>query len=140
MTDEVMMGVGEFRFSINTAAYQTLSRRSAYQWASQRRLGRHAAQQFIGPGEDSLTFKGVIYPHFRGGLGQINQMRAIAETGEPQMVVDGLGNVLGLWCIKSVREGQKRIDGLGIPRRQDFDMELVFYGEDAAPEDGSAAI
>lgn len=131
MTGDVMMAVGDFRFSINTAAYEELSRSASYRWVSQARVGRRPAQQYVGPGEETLRLSGRVYPHFRGGLGQIKAMRDIAETGEPQLIVDGLGYVSGLWVIKQVTEGQTRIDGEGIPRRQDFSLELARYGEDA---------
>ena len=36
----VMMQLGAFQFSISTAAYQELTRRSEYRWASQDRFGK----------------------------------------------------------------------------------------------------
>ncbi|TIM92331.1 MAG: phage tail protein, partial [Mesorhizobium sp.] len=43
-----MMGLGPFRFSLSTAAYQALERSDEYRWVSQDRIGRHPAMQFVG--------------------------------------------------------------------------------------------
>lgn len=130
MAAEILMTLGGFQFAVNTAAHETLQRDTAYRWERQDRLGREPAMQFIGPGEDRITLSGVIYPHFRGGVGQINTMREMAGKGEPLQLVDGLGRVLGPYCIVRVTEGQTVYVGPGIPRRQDFSLELLRYGAD----------
>lgn len=133
------MTLGGFQFSLNTAAHDQLQRQSAYRWEKQDRLGREPAMQFIGPGEDKVTLTGVIYPHFRGGLGQLNTMREMAGEGEPLQLIDGMGNVLGRYCIASVQEAQNVYLGPGIPRRIDFTMELTRYGEDQFSSSGGGS-
>lgn len=124
------MTLGGFQFAITTAAHESLQRDTAYRWEKQDRLGREPAMQFIGQGEDKISLSGTIYPHFRGGLGQLNTMREIAGEGEPLQLIDGLGRVLGPYCITRVTEGQMAFVGPGIPRRVDFSLELARYGED----------
>jgi len=130
MAAQILMTLGGFQFEINTAAHDQLQRQSAYRWEKQDRLGREPAMQFIGKGEEKINLNGVIYPHFRGGLGQLNTMRTMAEGGEPLQLIDGLGNVLGQYCITQVQETQTVYVGPGIPRHVDFSMELARYGED----------
>ncbi len=130
MAAEILMTLGGFQFAITTAAHESLQRDTAYRWEKQERLGREPAMQFIGPGEDKITLQGRIYPHYRGGLEQIDTMRELAGEGEPLQLVDGLGRVMGPYCILRITEGQQTYVGPGIPRRQDFTMELVRYGSD----------
>ncbi len=130
MAAEILMTLGGFQFALNTAAHETLQRDTAYRWERQDRLGREPAMQIIGAGEDKITLAGTIYPHFRGGLGQLNTMREMAGEGDPLQLVDGLGRVLGPYCIARVTEGQTTYVGPGIPRRVDFSLELLRYGED----------
>jgi uncharacterized protein len=129
--NEVMMGLGGYRFGLATAAYQTLERSTAYRWPSQERLGRAPARQFVGKGDDTITLAGVIYPHYKGGLRQVDAMRAEAERGEPLDLVDGFGRVWGAWVILSIREAHSRLLGNGAPLKIDFTIELAAYGEDA---------
>ena len=138
MTAEILMTLGGFQFAITTAAHESLQRDTAYRWEKQDRLGREPAMQYIGPGEDRITLAGRIYPHYRGGLGQLDTMREIAGDGEPQQLVDGLGNVLGPYCITRITEGQVAYVGPGIPRRVDFTIELARYGADTLAGNSSS--
>lgn len=120
----VMMQLGSFQFSITTAAYQELSRRTAYRWAQQDLYGRLPGLQFTGPGEDTMTLPGVIYPEYRGGTGQLNQMRSLAGRGTPLMMVSGVGQIMGRWVIESVDEKQAAFFAYGVPRKQEFTLQL----------------
>lgn len=126
----VMMALGEYRFSLSTAAYNELKRVSEWRWAKQDRMGRKPGRQFTGPDGDTITLPGTVYPHFRGGLGQINAMRAEANKGKPLMMVDGQGKIWGKWCITRIEEGQSAFLADGIPLKMDFSVTLEEYAPD----------
>jgi uncharacterized protein len=127
---ETMMALGTYRFSIDSAAYQELKHSQAYRWQAQERLQRRPAMQFVGAGEESIELSGVIYPHFKGGLEQLDTMRAEASKGQPLLLVDGLGFVWGQWVITQIDEGQSFFQGNGQPLKQSFQLKLVNYGAD----------
>ena len=129
MTD-IMMKLGDFAFGIETAAYQTLARKNSWRWVEQARISRKPAQQAIGPGTEKLTIAGRIYPHWKGGLGQLPALRAVADQMQPQILVDGTGRVWGKFVITKLVETQKHINEQGQPHRQDFNLEIKEYGED----------
>ncbi|MDJ0824255.1 MAG: phage tail protein [Rhodobacter sp.] len=126
----VMMGLGLFRFGVNRAAYQTLTRETGFRWAQMDRVGRKPALQFLGPDAAVITLEGVIYPHFKGGLRQVELMAAMAGLGQPMMLVDGLGWVWSRWVIESVTEKKSFFLGDGAPRKIEFSMTLKAYGGD----------
>lgn len=128
----IMLRLGSFSFSINTAAYSELKRASEYKWAAQERFGQQDALQFTGPGQDSITLNGVVLTAFRGGTGQVQILRAVAAQGRPQMLISGLGDILGMWVIESVEEGQGVFAAAGIPRRQEFSVKLRKYSDGIA--------
>lgn len=125
---EVMMQLGFFQFALDSATYQRLSRSTEYKWARQARIGSTDALQFTGYGPETIELEGVIYPHFRGGLKQIDKMRTQANIGIPLPLVSGLGLVLGLWVVEAISEGQEVFAAQGIPHRQDFTMRMAKYG------------
>lgn len=127
---EVMMTLGDYRFSLPTAAYQNLRRSVEYRWPAQERAGRRPARQFTGIGADTIDLDGVIYPHYRGGLGQLDALRALAGKGKPLILTDGTGKVWGKFCIERVEETQGNFFGDGTPRKQEFRLSLAHYGED----------
>lgn len=126
----ILMRLGAFNFSISTAAYQSFSRSTQYRWQAQERFGRLPAQQYTGPGEDSITLDGEIYPDFAGGLHQIDFMRAEAIKGQPMLMVDGNGYVWQRWVILSIEEGKEVFLSNGVARKQTFTLKITQYGED----------
>ncbi len=130
MASSYMMRLGDYTFSLNTAAYQQLRRQTEYRWPAQQRIGRLPARQFTGPGQEILSLSGTIYPQFRGGTGQVDAMRQKAGQGQPMTLVDGAGRVRGKWVITRVEETQRVLFADGAPRRIDFRLELARYAED----------
>lgn len=123
----VMMMLGPYRFSIRAAAYQALERQTAYSWARQPRIGANDQLQYVGPGAETIWLDGVIYPHYAGGLAQLDKMRLAASVGLPLPLITGRGRVLGFWVIESVREGQTIFEIEGAPLRQEFGLGLGRY-------------
>lgn len=129
MTKRVMLGLGGYKFSISTAAYDALSRSTSWRWPAQERAGRAPARQFTGKGDDTVTLTGIIFAE-QGGLGQIEALRKLADTGKPQIMVDQLGFIRGKWCIEQITEKQDSFFSDGVARRQEFSIQLSAYGED----------
>ena len=124
------MALGEYRFSVSTAAYQEFTHSAEFRWASQERLGRLPARQYLGPGEETISLRGTLHPHFRGGLGQMDRMRAEAARGEPLEMSEGTGRIWGKWVITRVEETRRVFDADGAPRRIEFRLQLARYGEE----------
>lgn len=120
----LMMLWGRFPFGIATAAFQELNRTTNWRWPAQELFGQMPTRQYVGPGDETITLPGVIYPEFRGGTGQIQKMRDIADQGVPQVLVDGRGNILGKWVATSINEQQSVFSGFGIPLKQEFTITL----------------
>lgn len=117
-------------FNLDTAAFNELSRTSAFRWAAQERLTRRPAQQAVGMGDEKITLKGDIFPGFKGGLTQLNTLRSIGQQLQPMLLTTGFGEVLGNWCLVNVNEEQSALLQGGIPRKQGFTLEFVRYGDD----------
>ncbi|NOU53087.1 phage tail protein [Pseudoalteromonas sp. JBTF-M23] len=132
MTSDVMIALGDYRFSVHSAAYSEFRRVSEYRWRSQERLSRTPAMQYIGPGYDEVTMTGTIYPHFNGGLFQVEAMRAEAVKGKPLLLVDGLGYVRGNYVITRIEETQTDIRVAGVAEKIEFNITLKYYGDDNA--------
>ena len=129
MPSDTMMALGVYRFALSTAAYQEFAHRAEYRWARQDVLGAPSTYQYLGPGEQTITLRGVIYPQYKGGLNQISLMRAQASLGIPLYLTDGTGRVWGQWCIKEVEETRRVFEADGTPRRVEFRIVLVRYDE-----------
>lgn len=119
-----------YYFNLDTAAFEELRRQTSFRWAGQERLTRSIAQQAVGQGEDKISLKGVIFPGFKGGLKQLDILRAIGRRLQPVNLTTGYGEVLGTWCLLNIEEDQSNLLAGGIPRKQSFSLEFVSYGDD----------
>lgn len=127
---KVMMILGPYPFMLDTAAPQTVTRRSEFRWARQDRIGRKPANQFLGAGTDEVTLSGEILPHFAGGYGQIDAMRRLAGRGKPLLLVSGRGNVLGDWVITGIEDEGSEFYADGAPGVIAFTLTIAEYGGD----------
>lgn len=136
----VMLQLGGFQFGIKTAAYQELLRTASWTWAAQNRFGQLPGLQFTGPAEETISLPGVIYPEFRGGFGQVDDMRALAAAGKPLALVDGTGASLGRWVVEAVDEKQTVFASAGRPRKIEFTLSLRRFPDEPAASAGTAGI
>lgn len=126
----VLMKLGSFRFSVDTAAYQELTRSNEYRWKTVNTVGQ-LGRQYIGEGLETISLNGTIYPLYKGGTDQLDDVREMARSGEPKILVDGRGNVWGKFTIDRVEERATHFLNNGAPRKQKFTISLTRY-HDAA--------
>ena len=124
---DVMMALGNYRFSTDTAALQALDRIAAWRWNDRAVVGAKPVSEFVGPELEEFNLNGVIFPFYRGGFGQLDAMRAEAGQGKPLRLVDGLGRDLGLWTVRRIEEHQKKLFIAGTPRKVEFSLALKEY-------------
>ena len=138
----------------DTPGFETMQNDAQYTWVSNDRLSRDPAMQFTGPGEQSFTVEGRMFPYHFGGLSTIQRLRDAGRAGKPLILVrfyplkgeldakesiaqaanngkvgwgaENLGNVV----IKRVRTVESRIGAIGIAHKIDFTLELTRYGDD----------
>jgi hypothetical protein len=77
-----------------------------------------------------ISLEGVIYPSHSGKQRTIDDLRAMADEGEPYMLTDGLGRVYGLFAIVSIDEKRSLFLDTNAARRIEFTIELTEYGQD----------
>jgi phage protein U len=119
-----MMSLDMFVFEIGTAPYQELQRREEWRFANSERLGARSKSQFVGPGNDTITLSGALYPGLIGSYSALDKLRAMAAKGEAYSLVSGRGEVMGQWCIKSLDTKHSIFLIDGVARKADFTLEL----------------
>ncbi len=122
--------LGDYVFEADSAPFDKLSRKTSYRWAKQQHVGKLRSLQFLGPDDDTITLSGTFYPHYRGGLEQMDKLRTEAGKGKPLLLVytdKKLGQNLGKWVIKSINENRSILLGNGAPKRIDFTIEILKY-------------
>lgn len=119
----MLMALGQFVFSLQTLAFQSLQRQTAWRHAQNSRVGARAASQFLGPGDDTITLPGVVLPEF-GNRISLDELHTMADAGQPLALVDGTGRVYGQWVITDKTETASHFTTLGQPKRIEFSLSL----------------
>ncbi|AXF38230.1 putative tail protein [Ralstonia phage phiRSP] len=128
-----MLRLGDFNFSLHVAVAQEMRRRAEYKWPSQERFGQLPARQFTGPGDESITLPGVIYPQWRGSANAMAQLRAMGARGQPYLLMDAQGKMYGRWVITDVEEVSSAFAAFTVPRKIEFNVTLQrFDGSDSS--------
>lgn len=120
----MMMCLGLFVFSLDTAAYQELQRQTEWKHPSTSRVGARDAYQFTGPGDDTITLSGWIAPELTGSIFSLDALRSMADSGQAWIMVQGTGRVYGTYVITAMTEGKTMFDKRGDPRRLEFSLTL----------------
>ncbi len=126
----MLLSLGDFRFSIDTAPYDGMDVDAEYPWAKVDRLGASPQMQAMGKEHRRMTLKGIVITTYRGGVGQPEALRQMAGRMEPLDLVTGDGRALGKWCIVRVGESDSHFFTDGVPRKQSFTLELERYGDE----------
>lgn len=119
----MLMCLGQFVFSLTTLSPQELQRKTNWRHAATSRIGARAAHQFLGAGDDTIVLPGLILPEF-GQRVCLDEIHAMADTGEAWMLVDGNGRVYGEFVITDKDETGSLLDRTGNPLRVEFTITL----------------
>lgn len=125
----MMMILGMFVFTLKTAPYQDLQRKTDWRHPSQPRVGQRPAYQFLGPGDDTITLSGTLYPEITGGRLSLDLLRAMAEDGKAWPLIEGSGRLYGFWAITGVTETSTEFFRDGVPKKIEFSLALTRVDE-----------
>lgn len=125
----MLMTLGFFVFDMPTAPYQQLQRQTDWRHPSQSRVGQRPAYQYLGPGDDTITLTGVLYPELTGGRLSLDLLRTMAEQGKGWPLIEGSGRLYGFWSITSISETSSELMRDGTPQKIEFSITLIRVDE-----------
>jgi phage protein U len=123
----IQMMLGALLFALDTLAYQKFQRQSTFRWPKQNLVGRLPTSQYTGPGRDTISLSGVIYPHYRGSLAALDALALQAD--DPLPLVDGLGIWYGYWVVDRISSDRSIFSFCGSPRKVEFTISISRFGE-----------
>ena len=122
--------LGLFVFALHSASYQQLQRSDSERWASHARVGSRASWQHLGPGEDTITLSGTLYPEITGGKVSLDILREMKASGKSWLFMLGTGATLGQYIINSIEETHQLLFKNGQSRKVDFSLKLTRIDND----------
>lgn len=127
----MLLSLGNFKFAVDTAAYNELDRNASYPWSKVERLGNTPQFQAIGKEHRTVSIKGTVFSTYNNvGKDQIETLRELAAKMRPLQMVSGDGTVLGKWVILDISESETAHFENGVPRKQGFSMSLERFSDE----------
>jgi len=121
----MLMTLGFFVFDLRTAPYEELQRQTAYRHPQQARAGQRPSYQYLGPGEDTITIAGTLYPEITAGRVTLDLLRNMASQGKAWPLIEGTGRMLGFWVVTNVQETSTHFMRDGAPQKIGFSCSLA---------------
>ncbi len=120
----MMMVYGMFVFTLRTIPYQQLQQSQEWRHVKNERVNQSAGWQYIGPGDDTITLSGVLYPEITGGNLSLSALRTIGFTGRPWPLIEGDGRIYGMYVLTRLEEGRTEFDQYGSAKKIEFTLTL----------------
>jgi len=133
----VLMVLGLFVFERRTLPYQSMQYTKDYRWASNNRIGKSPAYQFLGEGETTRILSGTLYPEITGGKLSLLAIELMANEGRAWPLIDGSGMIHGMYVVEKVTHTHTDLYSDGSARKIEFNLTLkrvdeslvVMYGD-----------
>lgn len=125
----ILMRLGPHRFEAKGPSYQSFERSMAARWESIDLIGAAPAYQYMGPGEESASLAGVIFPFgppsVSGGFRALAAMELEIGRGQPLVLVSGYGKVFGAFGLRNITRTETMAFTRGEPQKIEFSLDLV---------------
>jgi phage protein U len=99
----MLLSIGPVIFDqvVNATDYE---RTTAQDFARKDVISARKGFEDVGPGDDTLTINGAVFPDHLGGRSAPALLRAMADQRTPQLILWGDGSVAGWWLVTETRE------------------------------------
>ncbi|MGF2651532.1 phage tail protein [Serratia marcescens] len=126
----MMMIYGMFVFELKTLPHQQLQQKKTWRHVKNARINRSASWQYIGAGDDDVTLSGVLYPEITGGEVSLSVLTTQAYTGRPWPLIDGVGQIYGMYVITGLQTTRSEFDRYGKAKKIEFSISFQRCDED----------
>lgn len=131
MTGPIVAALGPFAFTAHGFSLKTIGRSLKTPWQPMRVPGGLDRLQWLGGDSDTVTIEGVLFPAEFGGLASLAGIRAAAEAGVPMHLIQlagaNLGQIISLFVVEGIEDGQSHIGPNGVPMRNSYSLALRRY-------------
>ncbi|HDR9506579.1 oxidoreductase [Burkholderia cepacia] len=121
----MMMALGLFVFSLSTLPYQELKRRRGWRYASNNRVGKKPARQYVGEDDETISLAGVLLPELTGGDLSLAVIEAMADQHTAWPLIEGTGHIYGMFTIDNIDTTRTLFFRDGTARRIEFTIALT---------------
>jgi len=129
---DILLSWGEFQFSIESLAYDSLSIATGYRWVEIERILRNPASQYMGKSSKPIKISGVTFPQLSKKADSILELKKLADKALPYMLTSGgsEGKVFGEFVLTNIDENTSAFLPGGQYRKNSVSLSFEEYGRD----------
>ena len=121
----MLMQLGTVTFEVWPLNIEEYDRETGFDFVSKDVMGGRRPREAMGEGDETMTLSGKILPSHFGGLGNLEELQTMMQSGMAQKLVRGDGKNLGWFTIDKIRERSRFLDRHGVGREIVFDVALT---------------
>ena len=126
--------IGPLQFEVFPLNVHEMSHDLGADFAPKDVIGAARPREFTGEADEQIRFSGRLFPHFSGGLGELEALKMMARSGAPYPLMRGDGMMMGWFLIDKLSTKSSYLDGQGIGRQIEFDMNLIASPQSSSPQ------
>lgn len=116
--------LGALVFEVAPFNVDSVEKTSSTDYAWKPIVGAPERPEWVGEGAETLTFHGRLFPEALGGLDEMKLLHRMRISGVAQHLMRGDGEAMGWFLIEKVVERSTYLNGVGVPRMIEFDIEM----------------
>lgn len=123
------LSLGGFAFESYGFSFTDRQNEISTNWSEVQVAGSMNVSQWTGGQGETLTIRGVLFPHEFGGLGSLSGLKLAAGAGQvlPLVTLDTVSdNVMGMWFIEGIGDDAS-LFLQGKPLRDAYRIKLKKY-------------
>lgn len=128
--------IGGVQFTISPVNMHGTDRASRADFVDKPVVGSRMPLEFVGDGEEIVSFVGRLFPKNLGGLDQFGVLRQMRAQGDAYLLMRGDGASLGWFVVVGVQEHSAFLAADGVGQVVEFELALK---RDSTPQGGFAA-
>lgn len=118
-----MFVIGGVRLELHPLNVNEVDHDNGSDFAKHQVLGARPAYEFMGPGEEKLSFKGDVFPRAIGGMAELALLKSLQADGQAIMVTRG-NALMGWFRITRLKEGHTHLSEDGVGRKVAIQIDI----------------
>lgn len=120
----MLMQLGAVTFEVYPFNTQGYSRDTGFDYVKKDVIGTMRPSEAMGEADENMSIEGRLFPEKFGGLGSMEAIHAMRQSGTAQILVRGDGRNLGWFVIEKVSERSSMLAADGVGKIIDFSISL----------------
>lgn len=116
--------LGVLRIQVAPFNVADVSERGSTDYVAKPVVGTEPPLEYVGEGSNEMSLSGQLFPMSLGGLDELELLRQMRISGQPQYLMRGDGRPMGWFAIMSVDARHSYLNSQGVGKQVEVQISL----------------